>query len=220
MASRPEKKGAERPAPRLYLVTPPVADAAQFADHLAAALEGADVAAVLLRLCQDDERGRINCAKALAPIVQGKDAALLLDANADLVARASADGAHLTGIDSVTAALASLKPERIVGAGGMLTRHDAMLAAETGADYVMFGEPDAAGYRPAFPAIEERLAWWAEICEVPCIGFAAQADEVPALGLAGADFIAIGDFVWADARGPRHAVAEAAQRLRFAEPVR
>ena len=109
----------ERPAPRLYLVTPPVADAAQFGDHLAAALDGADVAAVLLRLRQEDERSRINCAKALAPIVQRKDVALLLDANADLVARAGADGAHVTGIDNVTAALASLKPERIVGAGGM-----------------------------------------------------------------------------------------------------
>jgi thiamine-phosphate pyrophosphorylase len=220
MASRPEKKGVERPAPRLYLVTPPVADAAQFGDHLAAALEGADVAAVLLRLCQDDEPGRINCAKALVPIVQRKDAALLLDVDADLVARAGADGAHLSGIDNVTTALASLKPERIVGAGGMLTRHDAMLAADGGADYVMFGEPDAAGHRPPFAAIEERLAWWAEICEVPCVGFAANADEVPALGRAGADFIAIGDFVWADARGPRLAVAEAAQRLRLPEAVR
>ena len=66
----------------------------------------------------------------------------------------------------------------------------------------------------------KRLAWWAEICEVPCVGFAANADEVPALGRAGADFIAIGDFVWADARGPRLAVAEAAQRLRLPEAVR
>jgi thiamine-phosphate pyrophosphorylase len=219
MASRPETKGVERPAPRLYLVTPPVADAAHFGDHLAAALDGADVAAVLLRLGQADERGRINCAKALALIAQRKEAALLLDGNADLVARAGADGAHVTGIGSVTAALASLKPERIVGAGGMSTRHDAMLAAEAGADYVMFGEPDAAGRRPTFPVIEERVAWWAEICEVPCIGFAASVDEVPALGAAGADFIAIGDFVWADARGPRLAVAEAAQRLRVPEAV-
>ena len=38
-----------------------------------------------------------------------------------------------------------LKPERIVGVGGLATRHDAMLAAEQGADYVMFGEPDQVG---------------------------------------------------------------------------
>ena len=38
-----------------------------------------------------------------------------------------------------------LKPARIAGCGRLATRHDAMLAAEAGADYVMFGEPDAAG---------------------------------------------------------------------------
>ena len=49
----------------------------------------------------------------------------------------------LTGIDAFDGALEQLKPERIAGAGGLATRHDAMLAAEAGADYVMFGEPDA-----------------------------------------------------------------------------
>src|ERR1700693_6062670 len=41
-------------------------------------------------------------------------------------------------------------PNRIVGgdAGGLHSRHDAMLAAEVGADYVMFGEPDAAATFP------------------------------------------------------------------------
>ena len=48
-----------------------------------------------------------------------------------------------------------------------------MVAAEAGADYVMFGEPDAAGERPGFAAIEERVAWWAEVFEAPCVGYAA-----------------------------------------------
>ena len=37
----------------------------------------------------------------------------------------------------------SLKPDRIAGVGGLSTRHDSMVAGETGADYVLFGEPDA-----------------------------------------------------------------------------
>ena len=41
-----------------------------------------------------------------------------------------------------------------------------MLAAEAGADYVMFGEPDENGARPAFAAVEERVAWWAEVFEI------------------------------------------------------
>ena len=56
-----------------------------------------------------------------------------------------------------------------------------MTAAEQGADYVMFGEPDAAGVRPAFAAIEERVAWWAELFEAPCVGYAAAPEEVAPL---------------------------------------
>ncbi len=73
-----------------------------------------------------------------------------------------------------------------------------MLAAEQGADYVMFGEPDADGVRPAFAAIEERIAWWAEVFEIPCVGYAASLDDIAPLVAAGADFVALGDFVWRD----------------------
>src|SRR5450755_1133116 len=116
--SRP-KHAEPRPAPRLYLVTPPVADAQAFSTPLAAALAAGDIAAVLLRLSDADERTQINCAKALCPVVQDKGAAALIDGHAGLVARAGADGAHLTGITNFTAALEQLKPERIVGVGGL-----------------------------------------------------------------------------------------------------
>ena len=96
MASRP-KQADPRPAPRLYLVTPAIADAQAFAATLAAALDAGDVAAVLLRLAEADERTQINCAKTLCPVVQGKDAALLIDGHIDIVARAGADGTHAPG---------------------------------------------------------------------------------------------------------------------------
>jgi thiamine-phosphate pyrophosphorylase len=204
-----------RAAPRLYLVTPPVDDAAACADKLAVALKAADVAAVLMRLAPGDERSLINRIKALAEIVQGSGAALLLDGHTELVARAGADGAHLPDIDALGAALATLKPQRIAGCGGLTTRHDAMQAAETGADYVMFGEPDAAGHRPAFDAVMERVDWWAEVFEVPCVGFAAELGEMEALVQGGADFVAIGDAIWGDAT----VLGQAAQCLAVAEPV-
>ena len=133
------------------------------------------------------------------PVVQDQGAALLLDGHVELVARAGADGAHLTGLDAFTDALAQLKPDRIAGCGGLESRHDAMTAAEAGADYVMFGEPDGAGARPSFAAIEDRVAWWAEVFEIPCVGYAASPDEVAPLVKAGADFIALGDWIWRDA---------------------
>ncbi|HTQ81854.1 MAG TPA: thiamine phosphate synthase [Pseudolabrys sp.] len=216
MAQR-TKPAAPRPQPRLYLVTPPVGDAAAFAPLLAAALAAGDVAAVLLRLGDADERSLINRIKTLADVAQAKDAALIVDGHADLVARAGADGAHLTGIEAFNTALDTLKPDRIAGAGGLVSRHDAMLAAEAGADYVMFGEPEAQGDRPAFAAIEERVGWWAEVFEIPCAAYAASLDEVAPLVHAGADFIALGDFIWGEPQQISPRVAAAAQRLALPE---
>lgn len=219
MASQEKHSEAKRPAPRLYLVTPELSDPGGVAEALAGALGAADVAAVLVRLSASDDRTLINRVKALAPTVQDRGAALLLDGHADIVARAGADGAHLAGIEAFKAALAALKPARIAGCGGLKTRHDAMLAAEAGADYVMFGEPDTEGRRAPFDAIVERVAWWAELFEIPCVGFAATVDEIGPLAAAGADFVAVGDCIFGDARGPAAAVAQAARRLAQPEAV-
>ncbi|HWE79275.1 MAG TPA: thiamine phosphate synthase [Pseudolabrys sp.] len=197
MASRP-KQAEPRPQPRLYLVTPEIADAADFAAPLAAALAAGDVAAVLLRLAPGDERSLTNCVKELAPLVQKHEAALLLDGHPELVARGGADGAHLTDVAAFEAAVGTLKPERIAGCGGLATRHDAMLAAERDSDYVMFGDPDDHGERAAFAAIEERVTWWAEVFEAPCVAYAGSLEEVAPLVKAGADFIALGDWMWRD----------------------
>jgi thiamine-phosphate pyrophosphorylase len=219
MASRDDRINPRRPDPRLYLVSPRVADAAAFAGTLSAALAGAEVAAVLLRLEAPDDRSLINLAKALAPLIQSAGAACLIAGHSDIVARVGADGAHLTGIDAFSAARAGLQPERIAGCGGLATRHDAMLAAEAGADYVLFGEPDQAGHRPSPEAVAERVTWWAEIFEPPCVGYAGTLAEVAALAAAGADFVAVGDCIFEDDRGPAAALADAAQRLALPEAV-
>lgn len=211
--AKPPKREAKREPVRLYLVTPPVVDAGDFARTLADALGAADIAAVLLRLEEADERTQINRVKTLAQTVQKSGVALVLDGSPELVARGGADGAHLTGIEDFLASLDGLKPERIAGCGGLHSRDDAMTAAENGADYVMFGEPDEDGERPSFEAIEERIAWWAEVFEVPCVGYAASPDEVGPLVRAGADFVAVGDGIWDHARGPKAALTAVAQQL-------
>jgi thiamine-phosphate pyrophosphorylase len=220
MASRGQTSGPRRPTPRLYLVAPEVADLERLAAALAQAVDGADIAAVLVRLAgDDDERTLINRAKALAPVIQAHGAAYLLDGHPDIVARAGADGAHFDGIDAFSASAAALQPERIAGCGGLNTRHDAMLAGEAGADYVLFGEPDRTGSRPSFEAIEERVAWWAEVFEVPCVGYATTLAEIDRLAQAGADFVAAGSCIFEDPRGPAVAAADAARRLVLPEAV-
>jgi thiamine-phosphate pyrophosphorylase len=185
-------------------------------DNLPQLLAHADVAAVLLRLKSSDPRTLISRIKTLAPAIQDAGAALLLGAHVELVARAGADGAHVSGIEAFKDALPTLKPDRIVGCGGLKTRHDSMTAGELGADYVLFGEPDEYGQRPSVAAIAERLQWWDELFEPPCVGFAENCEEAGEFARAGADFVLVGDFIWADPRGAEAALKQAEQTIRQA----
>ncbi len=213
MANKP---APSRPLPRLYLAIPEIEDPSTLVSSLPGLLASADVAAVLLRLKMTDQRSMISRVKTLAPAIQNAGAALLLEGHVELVARAGADGAHVNGLAALEEALSSLKPDRIAGVGSLATRHDAMTAGEKGADYVLFGEPDSNGKRPSMEAIAERLDWWAELFEPPCIGYAVSREEAHAFVLAGADFILLSEAVWADPRGASTVLAEIGQAMRQA----
>jgi len=216
MTSRQQTE-SDRPGPRLYLVTPAVDDPRALAAALPEIFGAAQFAALLLRFAPADERTLINRIKAIAPIAQKAEAALILDGHPELVAKSGADGAHLTGIDDFIEAVEQLRPDWIAGAGGVFTRHDAMLAAERNADYVMFGEPNERGHRQPFDDILDRVSWWAEVFQVPCVAYAARLDEVAPLAHAGADFIALGDFVFSDPARIAANVTAAAQQLAKAD---
>src|SRR5258705_9347705 len=143
MATQSKPSEPRRPAPRLYLVTPPTADPARLAEGIADALGAADVAAVLVPLTGDDERALLNGLKVLAPAVQNAGVALLLDGRPELVARAGADGAHLAGIEDFGAAVVPLKPERSSGGGGPSPRPPTMGAVAARRALVTVGEPGA-----------------------------------------------------------------------------
>jgi thiamine-phosphate pyrophosphorylase len=204
-------------SPSLYLFTPVIERVEAFEPMLQRALDAAQPACVFLRLATmgDSEASRI--ASRLTPIVQAAGAAALL-ANPRVAARAGADGVHLAasgdeGLARLSEAIESLKPERIVGAGGLRSRHDAMSAGELDIDYVAFGDPAPDGWTAEADFVVERVEWWASIFNVPCVGFAAQLADVERIGSAGADFVAIGDAVWSDPRGVEAALRDASAAL-------
>jgi thiamine-phosphate pyrophosphorylase len=65
----------------------------------------------------------------------------------------------------------------------------------------------------------ERVSWWSEVFEIPCVAYATSMEEVAEFAAAGADFVAVGDFVFADPRGLAAALAEAAVRLSTSVPA-
>jgi thiamine-phosphate pyrophosphorylase len=199
----------------LYLMTPALtaADLGAFAPVFAEALASGQIASVLARAAPGAEAESKKIIARLIEVTAPAGAALLVENDARLAARAGADGVHVSGAGATLSdALASLKPERIVGAGLLRSRDDAMSAGEAGADYVMFGEPRPDGFIPPAPETLERVAWWAEIFEPPCVAFAARLQDIAPLAAAGADFIAIGEAIWR-AQSPRAALAEAIASL-------
>jgi thiamine-phosphate pyrophosphorylase len=197
----------EYPA-RLYLATPPLADAAGFAPALNEALVAGNVASLLIRFAGADERANEVIVRALAPTAQEKDVAVLVAAAPNVALRAGADGAHVSGCgEALTDAIKKLSPRYIVGAGDLETRDDAMRAGEAGADYVMFSNLDR-------ETLIERVAWWAQLFNTPCVAGANTLADVSPLAEAGADFVLLDDVVWSDSRGPAAAVAEAQARLK------
>ncbi len=192
---------------QIHLMTPPIDDPASFRPRLAAAIAACRPASVHLR-AMGDALAVKRAVQSLAAIVQDAGAALLIDPPADLrdVARSGADGVHVADPAQLGTALKDLKPERIVGAGGLRSRDLAMQAGEDGADYVMFGEPRADGTTPPLDQVLERCRWWAEVFTVPCIGYAPDAAAVAPLAATGAEFVALGPWAFADGFDARDAL--------------
>jgi thiamine-phosphate pyrophosphorylase len=218
--SSKDKSSNDNPQ-RFYLMLPPLEEPGDFPQRLSEALDAGDIACVLAPLAARDEGSAKKIVKALIAITEPRGVALLID-SPSLVARSGADGAHVrvtgeTLEKTLTAAIETLKPDRIIGAGGLKAKHDAMVAGEFDVDYVSFGDPAPDGYTPPVEQTLERVSWWAEIFNVPCVAFAPALDDVASLSKAGADFVALRDAVWNDPRGPGAAMAQA-QALLDANP--
>jgi thiamine-phosphate pyrophosphorylase len=204
-------------SPRLYLLSPPLDRAEGFDDALSAALGAADVACVLLDLGQMGENEGARVATRLVGIAQSTGAAVVLT-EPRAVGRAKADGLHVRAAGealepALEDAVSAMKPDRIVGAGGFRSRHDAMSAGEADVDYVLFGEPAPDGWTPPLDDLLDRVEWWAEIFNVPCVGYAPTLAAVEDIAAAGADFVALREAVWNDPRGAAAAMGEAMERL-------
>ena len=202
---------ASFPRCSLYLITPllSTADVSAFAKVFAAVLDAAPVASALVRLAPGAETDAKAIVAPLLRAALAADCALLIENDARLAHRLGADGVHVAGASAdLVAAIESLKPNRIVGAGSLRTRHDAMTASELGADYVMFGEPRRGARAMGLESLIERVSWWAEIFETPCVAYAEGISAVSELARAGADFVALDEAIWS-AVSPREAARQA-----------
>jgi thiamine-phosphate pyrophosphorylase len=213
---------AEKGRCRLCLISPADENVDACVRLVSAALSGGDVAALIVTA--DPSRPELlqSLSEALMPIAEARGVATLVHNDTRVAGRVRADGVHVdTGIDDLAAAVAAAKGKRMVGAGGVTSRHDAMLLSEAEPDYLFFGLLDGDRSPEIFDKAFELAAWWSEVAIIPAVvmGGSMIACVDQALDAA-IDFVALRRAVWDDPRGPAAAVGEANARLaRTTEPV-
>jgi thiamine-phosphate pyrophosphorylase len=199
---------ADMPA-QIFLILSPDLDAADAAARLAEALAAAPVAALLIPRGQRAENAYKTLVKGLVGPAQAAGAAVLIEGEPGLVRLLGADGLHVEGgLGALKAATSALKPDYIVGAGGVQSRHDAMSKGELGPDYLFFGPLSG----PRDPEQREMARWWAELMEIPGVlsDPAATADSATAEG---SEFIGLGDSLWSAPEGAAARLAAIARAL-------
>jgi thiamine-phosphate pyrophosphorylase len=181
------------------LIGPPSCDPEAFALQLDSALAIGGVAGFLLRLAAPEPAAVEGAALHLRPVCAAREVAFLLQDDVALARRIGADGVQLTGARGVAAARSALGAERIVGAACGVSRDAAMVAGDAGADYIAFGDPDG----PLTEALGELIAWWSDLCVLPCLAEGAlQLADCAALAQGGADLIGVSALVWQHPDGP------------------
>lgn len=198
---------------RLYLITPPALEPAEFAPRLAAALDAGDVACVQLRLKDVDDDAIRRAADVLRPVTEQRNVAFIMNDRPDLALQTGCDGVHVGQEDaSYTDARKLLGLGRIIGVTCYNSRHLAIEAAEAGADYVAFGgffRSTTKDTRRIAGNDPEILRWWSETMTVPCCAIGGITQQnCGTLVEAGADFLAVIAAVWDHPQGPAAAVKE------------
>jgi thiamine-phosphate pyrophosphorylase len=200
----------QRPACQLYLISPPEIGPG-FQDMLVRALEVGGVAAFQLRLKNVDDHAIARAAEPLLRVCADHDVAFIVNDSIALAKRLGADGVHLGQEDGDPRdARQVLGKDAQIGVTCHNSRHLAMEAGESGADYVAFGAfYPTATKETEHVALPEILRWWTTVSPIPCVAIGGITPENAApLVAAGADFLAVSGGVWSHPSGADVAVRQ------------
>jgi thiamine-phosphate pyrophosphorylase len=183
---------------QLYIISPPALDL-DFPNRLERALDGGAVAAFQLRLKGIDEHAIARLAAPLQKLCADHETAFIVNDSIGLAKRLGADGVHLGQDDGdPRAARDILGRDAQIGVTCHNSRHLAMEAGESGADYVAFGSFYQTNTKIASHSADTGLlSWWTVITPIPCVAIGGITPENAApLIAAGADFIAVSAAIW------------------------
>ena len=135
-------------------------------------------------------------------------AVFLQDVEPRIVSRLRADGLHLNNMEHVIVDLRmSLPRDAMVGINAGTSRHNAMEAAEQGADYVAFNQKSQTVGEPL-------IKWWNDIAEIPAVPFdAITPTELATMLPHNPDFIRPSDDMWQSPEAATRIIKELSAKL-------
>ncbi|WP_120498732.1 thiamine phosphate synthase [Kiloniella sp. EL199] len=207
----------------IYLLTPSdlLSDdknVEQFKALYTQALDRGRVSCVLLSGSASNPKTLKKTVEALQSVTQERDIAFLIEDDYENAKTLGCDGVHLNDAGRYKEAREYLGTDYIVGVDCGISRHDAILVGEAGADYVAFNnrrplpeieDPDVREFEEGGPKGLELLTWWQTMMTPPCVSM----DDIPIEAVkshadAGADFIAVQTAIWNHRDNPATAITE------------
>ncbi|WP_420863648.1 thiamine phosphate synthase [Algirhabdus cladophorae] len=188
---------SEPTGPQIYLITPPEIELSRYPAQLAGCLDSVEVGCVRMALASQDEDLIARAGDALREVCHARDVALVITDHVLMVERLGLDGVHLAdGSRNVRKTRKDLGEDAIVGAFCGTTRHDAMSAAEAGADYAALGPVGASPLGDGESAALETFEWWSEMIEVPIVAEGHLDADLIRQYAPVTDFFGIGPEIW------------------------
>ncbi len=193
---------------RIILIIPPVKNAKEL---LTDALAGGDVASIILPIGAMESSVFQKHAETLTAIAHENDIAVLVESDSQAMGRSGADGLFIpSGLENLKDGIARFSPKRLVGYGGIKTRHNAMEAGELKPDFLFFGRLDGDIKPEAHPKNIKLGEWCADVMQISSIVMGGSLiDSVVEVAESGAEFVALASAIFEHNQGPKAAVLEA-----------
>ena len=158
------------------------------------------VACVRLDLGPAPEEDWIRAANHVIEPCHHADVALVLTDHYRLAEQLGLDGVHLANTRTLLRDVRkALGPDRIVGGWAGASKHQSMILAEAGADYVSLGPVgDTGGLGDEVRADDALFAWWGEMIETPAVAEGGVSVTDAARLSPFIDYVVPDASVWAD----------------------
>jgi thiamine-phosphate pyrophosphorylase len=196
---------------RIVLIAPRIDDPATLKSLITDAVEGGDVASLILPAYGDSEAVFQHRAEILVPMVQAHGIAVVIEDDTRVAGRVGADGIHFEGRkDGLEELIGKFQGRMMIGAGGARSRDDALELGEARPDYMFFGRFGYDNTPAPHPRNLSLGSWWAQMIELPSIVMAGnEIASVETVAATGAEFVALSSAVFAEGTDPAAQIAAA-----------